>query len=53
MPDREAIKLFQRDLAKNQEEFNKLERMIEKTAKGMGVSKEEIIKKLNEKRKNT
>ncbi|GAG63730.1 unnamed protein product [marine sediment metagenome] len=30
MPDREAIKLFQRDLAKNQEQFNKLERMIEK-----------------------
>ena len=53
MPDREAIKLFQRDLARNQEEFNRLERMIEKTAKGMGVSKEEIIKKLNKKRKNT
>ena len=53
MPDREAIKLFQRDLARNQEEFNRLERMIEKTAKGMGVSKEEIIKKLSKKRKNT
>jgi superfamily I DNA and RNA helicase len=52
MPDREAIKLFQRDLAKNQEQFNKLERMLEETAKKMGIDKEKLIEKLKEKRKN-
>lgn len=51
MPDREAIKLFQRDLAKNQEIFNMLERMIKKTAKELGMDEEKIIEKLKEKRK--
>ena len=52
MPDPSELKIFQRDLDKNQEEFNKIQKGIEKLSKEMGLSKKEIMKQLETKKWN-
>lgn len=48
MPNRERLRMFQRDLSEQQAQINRVERDLEQQAKKMGVSVERLIEMLRE-----
>lgn len=46
MPDRNKIKVYQRDLAKSQEDLNKIERQLDEISTKTGMSKQQLIEKI-------
>lgn len=52
MPDRNSLKIFQRDLDDTQSEINRVERMVLGLAKKQGLSVEQILEKISDSQKN-